>query len=323
MPRRLFPVRNGCILSPPENVSLLRKQLKKKGGEIMEKFKRSWTIFQKSLDLIMAEKKLLIFPLISAFAMVVLIALIITGLLTLAFLTGDPDASGSSGGSTFLEIVVFFVLYLLTMLVSNLCMAAFFSEIFRGLNGDSVEVTRGIRKAFSRFKAIFLWSLLASTVGLILSMLERRAGILGAIVIKLLGVVWAVASCFAIPAIVCNRDLNNPFHALKYSATAIRRTWGESLIGFVGINMIGGVAVILFFLLVIAGIVLGILANSALCWILVAVMAACLLVALILFSYLVNVAEAIYRAALYQYAEGMEVVVFSEEELAGAFRAKK
>ena len=47
------------------------------------------------------------------------------------------------------------------------------------------------------------------------------------------------------------------------------------------------------------------------------------LFALILFSYLVNVAEAIYRAALYQYAEGMEVVVFSEEELAGAFRAKK
>ena len=43
----------------------------------------------------------------------------------------------------------------------------------------------------------------------------------------------------------------------------------------------------------------------------------------VLFGYLVNVAQAIYRAALYQYAEGMEVVVFSEEELAGAFRSKK
>ena len=87
--------------------------------------------------------------------------------------------------------------------------------------------------------------------------------------------------------------------------------------------MISGVAVFLFFLLVIAGVVLGVLANSAVCWILVAIMAAALLVALVLFSYLVNVAQAIYRAALYQYAEGMEVVVFSEEELAGAFRSKK
>lgn len=300
-----------------------KEQHYQKGEESMGKFKRSWHIFMKALDLIMAEKKLLIFPLISAFAMIVLIALIITGLLTWALLTGDPEAAESTGGSGILELAVFFVLYLVTMLVSNLCMAAFFSEIFRGLNGDSVEVTRGIRKAFSRFKAIFLWSLLASTVGLILSMLERRAGIIGAIVIKLLGVVWAVASCFAIPAIVCNRDLNNPFQALKYSATAMKRTWGESLIGFVGINMISGVAVFLFFLLVIAGVVLGVLANSAVCWILVAIMAAALLVALVLFGYLVNVAQAIYRAALYQYAEGMEVVAFSEEELAGAFRSKK
>ena len=288
----------------------------------MEKFRRSWSIFLKALDLIMAEKKLLIFPLISAVAMIILIALIIAGLTAWALLTGDPEAVESSGPPGILGIAVFFVLYLVTMLVSNLCMAAFFSEIFRGLNGDSVAVSRGIRKAFSRFKAIFLWSLLASTVGLILSMLERRAGIIGAIVIKLLGVVWAVASCFAIPAIVCNRDLNNPFQALKYSASAIKRTWGESLIGFVGINMISLVASLLLVLLVFGGIVLGVLAGSSVCWILVAVMGACVLMAYVLFCYLVKVAEAIYRAALYQYAEGMEVVAFSEEELSGAFRTK-
>ena len=289
----------------------------------MGKLQRSWDIFLKSLKLIMAEKKLLIFPLISAFAMIVLIALIITGLLTWALLTGDPEAVESGTGTEILEIAVFFVLYLVTMLVSNLCMAAFFSEIFRGLNGDSVEVTRGIRKAFSRFKAIFMWSLLASTVGVLLQMLERRAGVIGTIVIKLAGVVWAVASCFAIPAIVRNRELNNPFQALKYSAGAIKRTWGESLIGFVGINMISGIAVFLFILLMIAGGVIGFFAESAICWILLAFMAGSLLIALILFSYLVNVAQAIYRAALYQYAEGEMVPLFTQEELAGAFRAKK
>ena len=288
----------------------------------MGKLQRSWDIFLKSLKLIMAEKKLLIFPLISAFAMILLITLIVAGTFLWIVLTGDPEAE-SGGESGILGIVVFFVLYLVTMLVSNLCMAAFFCEIFHGLNGESVQITRGIRDAFSRFKAIFMWSLLASTVGVLLQMLERRAGVIGTIVIKLAGVVWAVASCFAIPAIVRNRELNNPFRALKYSAGAIKRTWGESLIGFVGINMISGIAVFLFILLMIAGGVIGFFAESAICWILLAFMAGSLLIALILFSYLVNVAQAIYRAALYQYAEGEMVPLFTQEELAGAFRAKK
>ena len=288
----------------------------------MGKLQRSWDIFLKSLKLIMAEKKLLIFPLISAFAMILLITLIVAGTFLWIVLTGDPEAE-SGGESGILGLVVFFVLYLVTMLVSNLCMAAFFCEIFHGLNGESVQITRGIRDAFSRFKAIFMWSLLASTVGVLLQMLERRAGVIGTIVIKLAGVVWAVASCFAIPAIVRNRELNNPFQALKYSAGAIKRTWGESLIGFVGINMISGIAVFLFILLMIAGGVIGFFAESAICWILLAFMAGSLLIALILFSYLVNVAQAIYRAALYQYAEGEMVPLFTQEELAGAFRAKK
>lgn len=288
----------------------------------MGKLQRSWDIFLKSLKLIMAEKKLLIFPLISAFAMILLITLIVAGTFLWIVLTGDPEAE-SGGESGILGIVVFFVLYLVTMLVSNLCMAAFFCEIFHGLNGESVQISRGIRDAFSRFKAIFMWSLLASTVGVLLQMLERRAGVIGTIVIKLAGVVWAVASCFAIPAIVRNRELNNPFQALKYSAGAIKRTWGESLIGFVGINMISGIAVFLFILLMIAGGVIGFFAESAICWILLAFMAGSLLIALILFSYLVNVAQAIYRAALYQYAEGEMVPLFTQEELTGAFRAKK
>lgn len=290
----------------------------------MGKFKRSWSIFVKSMELIQAEKKLLIFPLISALAMIVLVALIIGGLTAWLLLTDGAGADGEDGGGlSILGIIIYFGLYLLTMLVSNLCMAAFFCEIFHGLNGDPVRISRGFEYALSRFKAIFLWSLLASTVGLILSMLERRAGLIGMIVLKITGVVWAVASCFAIPAIVCNRELENPFMALKYSASAIKRTWGESLIGFVGINMITGVAFFLFFLLSMAGIFLCVLANSLVSWILMGVLWMCMLVALIMFGYLVNVAQAIYQAALYLYAEGQMVSVFTHEELAGAFNAKK
>ena len=234
----------------------------------MRKLTRSWQIFRKSLALIGKEKKLLIFPLLSACAMLLLIALILTGIVGLVVLSGGtaPEGieaafsdSGTEGGNPALNAVVFAIfalVYLFCMTVANFCNTAFFSEIIRGLGGEKVSVSRGFGYALYRLKAIFLWSLLASTVGIILSMLERRAGLVGRIVLKLIGVVWAVASVFAVPAIVCDPELSNPFTALKRSASIIRRTWGETLIGFAGLHVITWVGVFLFFLAAFAVMVL-------------------------------------------------------------------
>lgn len=52
----------------------------------MRRLARSWSIFRKSLAVINQERKLLIFPLISAFAMFALILLIIAGIGTVAYL---------------------------------------------------------------------------------------------------------------------------------------------------------------------------------------------------------------------------------------------
>ena len=50
----------------------------------MRRLARSWSIFRKSLAVINQERKLLIFPLISALAMFALILLIIAGIGTAA-----------------------------------------------------------------------------------------------------------------------------------------------------------------------------------------------------------------------------------------------
>ena len=228
----------------------------------MRKLTRSWQIFCKSLTLIGKEKKLLIFPLLSACAMLLLLVFIIAGIAgVICFAAnGSPEGvqaafadSGTEEGNPALNAVafaIFALVYLFCMTVVNFCNTAFFSEIIRGLSGENVSVSRGFGYALYRLKAIFLWSLLASTVGIVLSVLERRAGLVGRIVLKLIGVVWAVASVFAIPALVCDAELTNPFTALKRSASIIRRTWGETLIGFAGLHVITGVGVFLFFLAV-------------------------------------------------------------------------
>lgn len=202
----------------------------------MRRLTRSWSIFRKSLAVINQERKLLIFPLISAFAMFALILLIIAGIGTVAYLVigSNPEmmqsmaAAAESAESAeeepgmlvqIVSVAIFAVFYLVTMVLTNFCNVAFYSEIIRGIYGEPVRIGRGFGYALSRFKAIFLWSLLASTVGVILSMLSERAGLLGKLIIRLIGVVWAVASAFAIPALVCDPALDQSVSGIE----AVRR----------------------------------------------------------------------------------------------------
>lgn len=303
----------------------------------MRKLTRSWQIFRKSLTLIGREKKLLIFPLLSACAMLLLIALILTGIVGLVVLAGGttPEGveaafsdSGAEGGNPALNAVafaIFALVYLFCMTVANFCNVAFFSEIIRGLCGEQVSISRGFGYALYRLKAIFLWSLLASTVGIILSALERRAGLVGRIVLKLIGVVWAVASVFAVPAIVCDPELSNPFTALKRSASIIRHTWGETLIGFAGLHVITGVGLFLFFLAAFAVMALvGAVGGGAVPVIAGMSVGILLFLCFFAFCYLVSVAEKVYIASLYLYATDRdEFNLFDEEELAAAFRPRK
>lgn len=303
----------------------------------MRKLTRSWRIFRKSLTLIGKEKKLLIFPVLSACAMLLLFILIIAGVVGLVVLAGGtaPEGveaafadSGTEGGNPALNAVafaIFALVYLFCMTVANFCNVAFFSEIIRGLGGENVSVSRGFGYALYRLKAIFFWSLLASTIGIILSVLERRAGLVGRIVLKLIGVVWAVASVFAVPAIVCDPELANPFTALKRSASIIRRTWGETLIGFAGLHIITGIGVFLLFLAAIAVMALvGAAGGGAVPVIAGLSVGIVLFLCFFAFCYLVSVAEKVYVASLYLYATDRdELNLFDEEELAAAFRSRK
>lgn len=155
---------------------------------------------------------------------------------------------------------------------------------------------------------------------MILRALQERAGLLGQIALKLVGVVWAVASCFVIPALVMDPNLNNPFQALKRSANTIAQTWGESLIGFVGINVVSTVA---FLIMLAIDLVLGISIALLEIWLPQAILMGMLFLSFIFFGYLVGVAQSVYKIGLYQYANGVPNNLFTQEEIAGAFRAKK
>ena len=88
-----------------------------------------------------------------------------------------------------------------------------------------------------RLGAIFLWSLLTGTVGLVLNTIQQRAGLLGGIVVRAIGMAWQIVTWLAVPVIVV--EGTGPVTSLKRSAHLFRQTWGENLIGQVGFGLVG------------------------------------------------------------------------------------
>jgi uncharacterized membrane protein len=97
---------------------------------------------------------------------------------------------------------------------------------------------------------IFVWSLVAATVGLFLRALDQaaeRAGPLGRIVVGILsaalGMMWSIVTIFVVPAMVYKNI--GPIDAIKDSVQTLKSTWGESLIRHYGLGLIQFVFLVL------------------------------------------------------------------------------
>jgi len=62
------------------------------------------------------------------------------------------------------------------------------------LDGGNPIVGDGLRSAWSRVGRIFGYACIAATVGMFLRALEDRVGWIGTIIVKLIGVAWAIAT---------------------------------------------------------------------------------------------------------------------------------
>lgn len=290
---------------------------------------RSWRIFKNSLSVLSSHKKLMVFPLLSAIFVIAIVMLIFGGIFATAIFSPETGAQLSKMNEPetaqqtmqVWEIIVLFVAYFISVFCATFFNVAFYSEIIHGLNLQPVSLMRGFKFAFSKSSSIAMWALLGATVGVALKMLEERFGWLGQLVIRLIGLAWNVVTIFAVPVIICNEDSFNPITNLKKSAKVIKDTWGESLIGFLGISTLNGLLIIPIVLLTLAlAIALGMVAGPVL-----AVIVGCLgFIAVVLISMLLSVAQKIYIASLYLYAtEGFLNEAYDEELMQNPWKVKR
>jgi hypothetical protein len=287
------------------------------------RFQTSWELLKRSLHVLRSNPRLLLFPCLSALCTIALVLFFLAPVLILC--VGLAASHGGDWQQLAAKMNVAFygygvVIYLVAMFVATFFNVAFYHEILRALSGDPVSLANGLRFALSRSRSILMWSLLAGTVGLLIRAIEDRLGWIGKIVMGFVGVVWSVAAVFAIPVIV-RRDETNPLAVLRDSAATLKRTWGESLIGFVGIRL-GGV---IFILATLAFGLAGLIGIAVLHWPAVAIGAAVLWVlAIVAAGVLMAMASHVYRCALYVYAsEGVVPAPYSADMMNAGWKIKR
>jgi hypothetical protein len=281
---------------------------------MFDRLQRSWDLAVECWRLLMDDKSLLVFPLMSSIAMVLIVGSFAVPLLpALGFAAGKaPHAISSTG---YLWLFVFYWIQYSIIVFFN---TALVEVAMRRFDDEEARIGDGLRRAAELLPVILVYALIAATVGTLLRAIAERVGIIGRIVVALIGVGWTVATALVVPILAAENV--GPIEAIGRSADLIKKSWGENIIGNVGIGMVFGAIV---FLVAITGGVLVFAAFGSRQWALGIVLAVLLVLAVSLVALAQATLQGIYSAALYRFAIGDPASGGIDRNLLeNAFRAK-
>lgn len=275
---------------------------------------RGWQLAKQSWAVLRADRSLMLFPVVAAFAIVATALLIAgPGVVLMATDTAAPVA-----------FVLWAVALFLSTYIGVYCSVALAAAANLALDGRDTTLSDGFAVAKARRGLIAQWALVQLTVGLILNLVEAALAqsplgrVVASLISGLLSGAWSIVTFFVVPLLAL--EGTPPKQALQRSGSLIKQRWGE---GFVGAGAIFG----LFFLVVmLPGILVGALgvallgsapaAGGALLAVGVAIFVAGALIS--------STLNAIFRVALYRYATDDEVLAgFRREQLEHAFRPRR
>jgi len=195
-----------------------------------------------SFKVLKANKRLVIFPILSGISLLLILASFVTAVL--AAVGWDADAIGDP--SQGMSILLLFLYYLVNYFIVVFFNMALIHCTHLYFKGQEPTISDGIRFSLSRIGAIFAWSMFAATVGTILRLIAEELGWLGKLIISIIGIAWSVATFFVVP-VIAYENLG-PIDAFKRSTKMMREKWGESLgagfsfglVRLIGVVVVGG-----------------------------------------------------------------------------------
>jgi membrane-anchored glycerophosphoryl diester phosphodiesterase (GDPDase) len=268
---------------------------------MFERIMRSFGLVKASWRVLMDDKKLLAFPIMSGIVTLLVIATFVLPLNGLNLFTTNSVTG----------IVLLFLFYLVSYFVVIFFNVGLISCVHAKLNGKNMTVGEGLSAAGRHIGSIVAWAVIAATVGLILRMIEDRAGFLGQIAAAVVGGVWSLITLFVVPVLAF--EDKNVFSAMKESLELFKKTWGESVVGTISITLIFTAIGAVGLLLAIGTLFTG---NGTL----ILVAFALLIVFVAVLAILASAMQGIFTVALYTYAKtGSAPGIFAPGLVEGAF----
>jgi len=283
-----------------------------------------WQLLSQSWAIVRRDKSLLLFPVMSSLACLVVVASFVLPVVLSVDLRQLFNNNRQGGAQAWQNVgfyALLFAFYFANFLVIVFFNTALVSCALMRFSGGEPTVGDGLRTACDRLPQIVGWALLSATVGLVLKAVEDRLSFLGKIIVSFIGVAWSIAAYFVIPVLAVEKL--GPFAAVRRSASLLRKSWGEAVVGGFSLSLVSIVLAIPGILLLVGGVVLASAARpgASLAWTVVAMALGVLY--LIGLSIVISTLKQIFLAGLYMYAaEGRVPDGFSEDALISAFKAK-
>ena len=276
---------------------------------MFDKFSRSWELVKASAAVLRSDKELMLFPIISTIATLVVLATF--AIPTIAFRLFD-------GGVDAFAVVWVFLFYFCQYSVIIFFNCALVGAAMIRLDGGDPTLKDGFDAAKSRIGPILGYAAIAATVGVILQSLKNRDNnFIVRMIGSGLGVAWTLATFLVVPVLVSQNV--GPIDALKKSVGLLKRTWGENAIGNVGIGLAFG---LIMFAVILAGMALA-FAMAQVSSALAITVAVVFVIGVLLLGVYQAALTGIYSAALYRFATDHKVPAgFEGAQLEHAFAAK-
>ncbi|MFX0580279.1 DUF6159 family protein [Nocardia nepalensis] len=270
-------------------------------------FATSWQMLETSAAVLKSRKELAVFPALSAVASIVVAVTFLVPIFT----------SHSWDKSSTTTYVLFGLMYLVSAFVTIFFNAALISQANVALQGGDPSVADGLRAAGARSPQILLWAAISATVSQALRWLQDRVPFLGVILAAIAGTAWEVITFLVLPKIVL--EDRNVVAAVKDSSTALKRTWGENLVGNAGLGLFSVLFALPGILVMFVGFAM--FATGAGAGLAVAALG---IAWLIVTAVVVSALSGIYQTALYRYTvDGTAPVAFATADLSQSFRKRR
>jgi len=275
--------------------------------------KQSWQALRKN-------PQLLVFPLISGIAMIIVTVLFFIPIAGSGLVVSLANESQEpTSGQAIIGIIIAFLYYLVSYTVIIFSNVALLSAVMKLIRGEEATVSDGINVAMARLGKILIYALISATIGVIARGISQSGrdsnnavvAILAAIIGAIIQGAWNLVVFFALPILVVE-DIG-VIGSMRRSLEIFKQTWGE---GFIGRTLIGGIGCLatLVLLLVIGSLLfVAISLNSIVLIVAVVVLAIVVFVGLSLVTGAVN---GVFQASLYNDAKTSHAGPFISDEYA-------